>query len=736
MPVFLRRVLLSVVAVLAAYLIGANLFINTPLARDLVNRKPDRFQMSWSKGVTWFPGFVMLWDVQLKGHARKVQWQANAERAHGAINLFSLLRRELHSPWIRADGVKAAADLVAEDLLPMPHQPNAWSLHFRDIETPSLQQLRFGSTDISGAGSASAGFFKELRGGPMALLPSRLRFRDAIVHHDGEVALHGGDVDVDFAIPRHQRDEAPGMKKLAIASGRMKLDGSVPMSGLKRIGALKHVAQRWQGLVDSEHGDAHVSIDVGMTTAQLQSGSHVDIRAPLKGVATDPGAASIASLRAVLSGDDVDLSIQLPPPPQGNGSLAVALRIAGARLDPPRDLPSLLARSSGQVDIDWHFDALDWLDPLLPESGWLRLRGAGDVDARLRFSGGVIEPGSQLDIQRADLGVLVAEHRFEGSATASARVVGAIGTTPARLDVNVAADAYAVSADGERKPALLRGKDLRLALTTSNDIARMRETLAARLQFKRAEIPDVRVFNRYLPTASVVLTGGGNSLDGDVRLDSGGRVTRADVAMNGRGLRARLGDIPLAGNLDLAATLVASKRKPGHYDLDGSRLKVTRLVIGDGARVGGEPAWATLTLPRSAIKPGHPWTVDASADIRMENIRVLIGLFGQERTFPRWVAKLADAGVLQATGVMRSHGDSLVFDRVVASNDRFDAAARMRIRSGRPQGDLLLRWGALSVGLEVDGDQRDFKLVRAAHWYASKPDLLPAPTRNDNPRRP
>lgn len=724
MPIALRRLLIALIAIFAVYLIGANLFLNLPQSQDWVNRKPERFQASWSKGYTWIPGVVTLHDVKLQGHARKVRWQASADQARGSIDFVALLRRELRSPWIQATQVSASADLVEEELLPPPYSDQAWTLHLSAISTSSLQQLRFDKTTIDGTGSGSVAFIKQLRGGPLELLPSRVGFEQAVVTHDGRTALRDGSVELDFSLDRHTRDEAPGLRKLALAHAHLKLDGTLPLLGIKL-----DAAQRWQGRFGIDDGNARIRAEIGLDKATLQAGSSMEISAELEGSIASHAFNNVATLRAELAGDDAIVQLALPPPPQGHGSAEAELRIAGARLDPPRDWSSLMARSSGRFDMDWHFDALDWLDPLLAESNWLQLRGAGDIKAKLRIDRGVLQNGSSIEIPRVDLGVIVAEHRFHGSARAKAEVVASSDASPGRLEVVSVLDTYDVAANDAPTTSLLRGTGLRLDLDASSDLAQLRDTLKARMQFKRAELPDIRAFNRYLPTNSVVLLRGSNRIDADIRVDAQGKVGTAAITMDGRNARARLGAINLAGNFDLNAKLIASKTRAGYYELDGSRLKVDQLRIGDAGHSDGKPTWVNLALPRSTVKPGKPWTITADADIRMANVRVLLGLFSRERAFPKWVIKLADAGVMQATGLLQMQGDSLVFDRVQASNDRFDAAARMRVRGGRASGDLLLNWGVLSLGLELDGDERDFKLIRARHWYESRPNLLPRPAK-------
>ena len=724
MPRLLRRLLIVSAIVLVPYLIGGNIFLNSRWAHDLANRKPERFQATWSGAVTWFPGMIVGWNVVLRGHAHKVSWKASADRLFSTINLIALLRREVRSGWVRATSVTISADRVANDLPSPPYREDAWTLVFPSIASSSIRQLRFEHFTMEADGSVEVGFIKQIRGGPFELLPSRATLRDARLRYGDRTLLSDARIDSTFAIPKHRREDAPGWKKLEIARGTIAIDGVLPMLGFEL-----DQDNRWRAVTDRSQTDARLIADVGFAAATLEPGGSVEIKVPLSGKGSSASFSDNATLRGELVGDDAKLSLHLPPPPQGQGSADAEITVANARVDLPRELKTLVRRSSGRFDMDWHFESLDWLDPLLMRARWLQLRGSGDVRANLRMHSGVLLTGSNVDVPHADLGVVVAEHRFFGSTRVNARVVAAgkdsDGGAPGQLAVDAALDKFDIAASAAPDKSLVQGRDLKIDLTASSDLAEFGNTSKAHLRFKQAEMPDIRAFNRYLPSRSVVLLGGSNRLDGDVHLNAAGKVATADVKVSGSDTRARLGAIKLAGDFELSTKLVASKTGADRYELAGSRMKVSRLRVGDGDYSDGTPTWATLDLHRGTITTGQPLRIDADANITMENIRLLLALFTRHRAFPKWVIRLADSGVLQATGLMRSQGDTLIFDRVKASNDRFDAAARMKVKSGTAHGDLLLHWGVLTLGLEVNGDQRDFHLIGARKWYESQADLLP-----------
>ncbi|HEX7770250.1 MAG TPA: hypothetical protein VF422_09495, partial [Dokdonella sp.] len=161
------------------------------------------------------------------------------------------------------------------------------------------------------------------------------------------------------------------------------------------------------------------------------------------------------------------------------------------------------------------------------------------------------------------------------------------------------------------------------------------------------------------------------------------------------------------------------------FDLDGTTLRLRKVKVVDAGRTAGEDWWADIALPRGRVDATRPFRVDARADIGMQDVGLLLALFTRHRDYPKWALRLVDAGPLHAKGRMAIDRDTLVFDRVEANNDRFGVKARLRLAQSRPRGDLLLRWRALGLGLEIDGERQAFHVLRAGAWFEERPAFLP-----------
>src|SRR6185295_14138054 len=67
-------------------LLGANLlyvraaarWLRSPELAALLNRRPERFRMSWREARSPFPGWLVVHDLHLAGRTRRTRWSLHA----------------------------------------------------------------------------------------------------------------------------------------------------------------------------------------------------------------------------------------------------------------------------------------------------------------------------------------------------------------------------------------------------------------------------------------------------------------------------------------------------------------------------------------------------------------------------------------------------------------------------------------------------------------------------------
>jgi hypothetical protein len=711
-----RRALLVLVVPYALYLAAGNLFLNTSLGHSAVNRHPEKFQMQWSGGSTWWPGRVSLSKVKLQGHVRHTQWSIQAARASGRIGLLALLRREVHVPSVWVTDATGAVDRVdTEQPSPAPGE-GGWTLRFDRIASDTIHRGRFGKLLLEGEGGAEFGFVKRLRGGPMQVLPSTVRFKAARLSEDGRERMRDATIDARFAIARHVREQAAGIDKLLFTDARLDLAGTTAALA---------------GTMDPEGritirdvpGKGSVHARLVFARGVLEPGSEASWRMPL----TTTSAAGVVrqdQFQATLAVDrDIALLASVPSHPGGVFGLDADVVVRGNQV-PLQDFRSLLPRTSGHVAGQWRFSSLRWLGRLFTKAPWLTLDGAGEVSADVRIVDGRIAAGSTFKVPDVAVIAEVMGNRIRGGARAEGRFDSA---ADGRLlpTLNIAMRSFDIAANDNLRAPYVQGKDLRLDVAAGEDLTALRDSLRAHLTFKGARVPDLRIYNRYLPSQHLRFDGGSGVLSGDLHLDAKGDIGRGWIRVNGRKAQMRVAGMTLRGNIDINTQLRRADLVNRNFAVDGSTIALDNVSFSEP---GGETRsgwWARISLPRARMDWDKPLGVGGDAGVRMKDVGFLLSLFSRQKEYPKWVFKLVDAGQAQVRGRVQWQRDTLVLDRIAANNDRFDLQARLRLRGQRRDGSLYAKWGVLSMAVAVDGPKNQFHLLRARQWYDAQPQLRP-----------
>jgi hypothetical protein len=706
------RVLFAVVGVYVLYLFAGNVFLNTSLGPWAVNRKPEKFEIHWAGGSTWWPGRVAVSDVKLRGHVRRTEWSVQAEQASGWISLPSLLHKEFRMPHVLATGVSGGVERAATDMPKPVPRPGGWTLRFDRIVGQKVTGGVFDGFVLKGDGQAEFGFVKQMRGGPMEILPSTARFTGTGLSREGTELLREGVVDARFAMARHRSEDAPGIDKLGLMDAELALDGSTAGMDVALDADDTLVVKMLPG-----KGEVHARI--AFTRGRLEPGSTASMQMPL--TSTDgTGVSHSDMLQAALDvGSDMRLSAQVPSQAGGVLGLDADLRVQGNDL-PYKNLASLLPRASGHVKGQWRFASLRWLESFFTEAPWLSLDGAGDAAVDVQVADGKIAPGSTFSVPEIVVVAEVMDNRIEGKARANGRIdAGPDGTLQPAMDIVM--ERFTIAANDNLRVPYLQGRDLRLDLSAGEGMgkgaAALGGSLRAHLAFKGAQFPDLRVYNRYMPNPHLRFEGGSGVVSGDLYLDAAGDIAKGQVRLAARKAQMRMAGIALRGNIDIDTQLRRADIAKRSFAVDGSTVKLDNISFSEP---GGETRsgwWARIHLPRARMDWNKPLAVAGSADVTMKDVGFLLSLFSRQREYPKWVYKLIDSGQAQVKGKVQWRNDTLLLDQIDASNQRFDLLARMRLRGQSRTGSLYAKWGPLSMGVEMQGAKARFHPVRARQWY-------------------
>lgn len=703
--------LITVIALYLLYLVAGNVFLNTPLFDAVTDRKPHKFTLDTGPMLTLVPGHVFAWNVRVRGQANRTVYVITAERARAWISLPALFKREIRIPMVDAGEVRANVQRVDQAIPPPPRGDRGWTLRMDAIHSDSIRSGQFGKLLITGNGSGTVGFLKQMRGGPSELFDSQARFEQATVSIDGLTLLDDAHLAARASFPRHYRDDAPGLAKLGILKARLEVAARSQGLYIDTAGAHMKV-----GTVPST---ARLDADLTMEGGALQPGSRLVWRLPVHaGVgATDRG---LLALQLDVA-QDMRVQARLPRDEETGSELQADLRVSGRRI-PFQAMPELLPRVSGELRGAWRFRSLNWIADMFVRKPWFHLDGGGLLKADLKIADGQLAPGSSLDIPQVDAVAEVAGVSMRGNARAQGRIVDG---APPQAQLQVQIPRFRATPSGSPKVLLFDGRDMALTLHGDARLQQLRDGVRARLRFTDARVPDLASYNRYLGNDQLRLIGGSGLLTGDMELDSAGRLGQGRVDLRGQGAQLQLAGTVMRGDARVQARVRRADFESRQFDLGGTTLSLRNVQVGaDQAGADGR-WWGEASIRSGHIDAAAPFQADGLADLRLRDAAPLLGLFAQRSEYPRWVLGLLDSGEVQASGQLRWRKGRLQIEDLAADNERLSLRARLDLQHAQKRGDLYVRWGVLGAGIELAGQKRQWHLAGARDWYSKQPRLLP-----------
>ena len=203
--------------------------------------------------------------------------------------------------------------------------------------------------------------------------------------------------------------------------------------------------------------------------------------------------------------------------------------------------------------------------------------------------------------------------------------------------------------------------------------------------------------------------GGAGTVRSRVSLENGRGSARLDAEATA--VVVRLGERTVRGAVR-ARVLARRIDFPGaSVDLDGTRVGLQH-VAREGAT--GAPWSGVLEAPRARLGLADG-SLDAHLSARLGDGRPLVELVPSGP--PKWIAGLLDLRDFEASGRLHASRGSLAVSPARAEAGTFSIDADWREGHGRAWGALLIRKGALSLGIGLRESGTSLHLFGAPEWF-------------------
>jgi hypothetical protein len=400
-------VALGLLALEVLYLAGANVFLSSPLADRLINRKPEKLLVEYDSAWSPWPGEVRLRGFRIRGQGRPAQWVATAEEISGRIALLPLAFKSFQASGVEGRGIvfrlrrrrdrfpdlpfpaELAPPIPGLENPPQPPPPppppgprRRWSVALRAAELAGVREIWVDRYRLRGEAAASGGFELRLKRSARIRL-SRLEVSEARFEVGEEPAMAGLRGRLEISSERFDHTEHRGWRALPFLTVSLSARGQA--AGL---GFLAAALRRWPWL-RIEGGSGPLAADLRLAEGRLAPGSRAhfeprDLTVGFLDYTADGGG------RIELQAGDEELRVrtrfsdyrvlrrgQGAPHIRGNG-LLVELRNPELSFPPSFDRARLVLRMPRAEIPD-----LSYYNAYLPSAAGLEIRsGRGTVEAR------------------------------------------------------------------------------------------------------------------------------------------------------------------------------------------------------------------------------------------------------------------------------------------------------------------------------------------------------------------
>jgi hypothetical protein len=379
---------------------------------------------------------------------------------------------------------------------------------------------------------------------------------------------------------------------------------------------------------------------------------------------------------------------------------------------------------SGRAQVEGRVPSLAFLDEYLRRTRWLALEARdARVAADLRVSRGELLPGSRLDARPEHLAARVLDYRAYGPGRVVWEVVSAGKGVEGRLGLGFGS--YQVIRTGYRQPHV-RGRDLRIEARTDQPRLlglRLFSPRRFEIEMPSAEVPNLTFYNAYLPPASgLELTGGSGRTSARFQAAAPDWTGHGSLVLDARGITARVEGRPLQGDILLRTQLREVDFQGRRFDISGTKLDVTRVRMA-GVAGGGGNWWARAHLDRAVLEPGSPVLLRARVESTLSDPRPVLAFMAPPERRGRlldWVDRLLDVQGIGAVADVAVGTGGVTIDRMAIAGGPALIQGKLRLGGPRSQGILYASYGRWDVGLEMDGAQRDWKILKPKQWFANQ----------------
>lgn len=599
-----------------------------------------------------------------------------------------------------------------------------------EIESDNLFS-RFSGFTASGAGNVLV----ELQQLPIdEKIYLKMDLRDMALHQvkDGRLLLHGEGLQVTASSPpvdirnRHDLVKIVAKWQDALVPDLEILNGYLPENPPFRLSS---GSARTSGQIAFDgsrfSGDIHLAGEnvTGMLLKQPVNGK-LELDLLIKQIEPESRSLDISGTRILM---------QAVSDPNETKPLETRITLGEAKLKMgPESLQSEKPEAppplSGVVRLEGSVANFDFINSFLKNSQGLKFSGNGHLKADLRFLDGQMSPGSKLLITSDNLSSRFLDFVANGSGMFKARIEGEADAPVAKFESSI--KSFRLRRFGETT-SYVSGDVFQITSEgRSFDSIQGLQNLDTSVRLIAAEIPDITVYNSYLPeNAGISIGSGKGTVVGEFRLNGGsGRgnldMLAEDVEVNFRGQTIK-------GDLRINTRLADGNLEKMIFDASGTRLRIENGTLLSKNGTQAEEWWGQLDIKHGQMTWKRPLLLNAALNLHLRDSGLLVHLFAKQKK--QWLNDLLTIKNVTGETKVLLNGKSIQLKKVRITGEQLLVLADVNLSEKKIRGGMYARYGILQMGIELENEGRKLKLLKPRKWYDSFSKKFETGARQEEP---
>ncbi len=377
---------------------------------------------------------------------------------------------------------------------------------------------------------------------------------------------------------------------------------------------------------------------------------------------------------------------------------------------------------SGSLTASGDLADLRFISTFLRSISWMQVRGgAGTLEADLDISKGTLQPGSRLDIQTSafDFEYLDYAVTGKGKVLITGREADERGDT--ELDFELADFALAFS-DAQTPHVEGNGLSVRI-IGNLRKMIQPKASVEVIIDIPESDVPDLRLYNRYFKGASPVeILSGKGRLRSHLEIETGPGTGAGAIEVKTTNVSVDLKDRKIIADLHFLFPFTITDLDDRIFTVDGSTITISNAGVGTPEETTPADApprdwWCDIAIPAGTLRLAKPLDLDVDITLTAADVEPALALIAKTRKSVDRLDRILAIPDLEGGAHLALNNGSAHIKDLSAQGGRAEMLGNLCLQKKSHSGAIYIKYGILSLGVEISGEDEKKHLIGPRKWY-------------------